>query len=195
MFLSSRRAIFMKCRLSIIFKFALMTMLFVSACLSFGNLAFAEEGQPTEAQVKAAFVYNFGKFVEWPPDRFGGKYFIIGIYGDDVFEEVLAEIVAGKFIHEKPVVVKRFSKMEDIAGCHILFVGYSTKDHLTELFDSVRKIPVLTVSDMQGFANRGGMINFRKAGNYIRFEINVKAAQQAGLRISSQLLKLAIIIE
>jgi hypothetical protein len=172
-----------------------MTILFASACLSYGNLAFAEEGQPTEAQVKAAFVYNFGKFVEWPPDRSGGKNFVIGVYDDDDFAEVLREIVAGKFIHEKPVVIKRFSNMEDISGCHILFIGYSAKDHLTELFNFVRKTPVLTVSDMQGFANRGGMINFRSVKKYIRFEINVKAAQQTELRISSQLLKLAIIIE
>jgi hypothetical protein len=85
--------------------------------------------------------------------------------------------------------------MEDISGCHILFIGYSAKDHLTELFKFVHKKPVLTISDMQGFANRGGMINFRRVKNYIRFEINAKAAQQAGLKISSQLLKLAIIIE
>lgn len=167
----------------------------VISCLSYGNLAFAQEGQPTEAQVKAAFVYNFGKFVEWPSDRFGGRYFIIGIYGDDDFAQVLANVVAGKFIYEKPVAVKRFSKMEDIAGCHILFVGYSAKDNLTKLFNFVHKIPVLTVSDMQGFADRSGMINFRRVGNNIRFEINVNAAQQTGLKISSQLLKLAIIIE
>ncbi|PKN37585.1 MAG: DUF4154 domain-containing protein [Deltaproteobacteria bacterium HGW-Deltaproteobacteria-2] len=185
----------MKYRLSIISKCALMTILFASACLSYGNLAFAEEGQPTEAQVKAAFIYNFGKFVEWPPDRWGGKYFIIGVYGDDDFAQVLREVVAGKFIHEKPVSVKRFSRMEDITGCHILFVGNDAKDNLTEIFNSVRKIPVLTVSDMQDFADRGGMINFRRVKNYIRFEINVKAAQQTGLRISAQLLKLAIIIE
>jgi len=170
-------------------------MLFVSASLSYGNPACAQEGQPSEIQVKAAFVYNFGKFVEWPPDRLGGKYFIIGIYDDDDFAQVLTEIVAGKFIHEKPVLIKRFSKMEDITGCHILFVGYSAKDHLSELFNIVHKLPILTVSDIQGFADRSGMINFKIVKNYVRFEINLKAAQQAGLKISSQLLKLAIAID
>lgn len=177
------------------FKYSPIVALIFSVCFSYSNLTLAEEGQPTESQVKAAFIYNFGKFVEWPPDQWGGKYFIIGVYGDDDFAQVLREVAAGKFIHEKPVSVKRFSRMEDITGCHILFVGNDAKDNLTEIFNSVRKIPVLTVSDMQGFADRGGMINFKRVKNYIRFEINVKAAQQTGLRISSQLLKLAIIIE
>jgi len=185
----------MKCRLAILFKSVLLIMCFVSASLSYGNPAFAREEQPSETQVKAAFVYNFGKFVEWPPDRFVGKYFTIGIYGDDDFAQVLTEIVAGKSIHEKPILIKRFSKMEDIAGCHILFIGYSAKDHLPELFNIVHKLSVLTVSDLQGFADRSGMINFKIVKNYMRFEINLKAAQQAGLKISSQLLKLAIAIK
>jgi len=185
----------MKCRLAILFKCVLIIMLFVSASLSYGNLACAEEGQPTETQVQAAFVYNFGKFVEWPPDRFGGKYFTIGIYGDDDFAQVLTGIVAGKSIKGKPIMIKQFSMMEDIVGCHILFVGYSAKDHLSELFHIINKLPILTVSNLQGFADRSGMINFRIVGNYMRFEINLKAAQQAGLKISSQLLKLAIAIK
>lgn len=170
-------------------------MLFVSASLSYGNSAFAQEGQPSETQVKAAFVYNFGKFVEWPPDRSNSKYFTIGIYDDDDFAQVLTEIVAGKFIHEKPVLIKRVSNMKDIDGCHILFVGHPAKDRLQELFNAVNRLPVLTVSDLNGFADRGGMINFKTVKNHMRFAINLKAAQQAGLKISSQLLKLAIAIE
>lgn len=185
----------MNCRLAMLYKHLLILTLFVSASLSYGTPAFAREGQPGETQVKAAFVYNFGKFVEWPPDRSNVKYFTIGIYGDDDFVQALTEIVAGKFIHERPVFIRRVSTMKDIATCHILFVGDSAKDRLPELFNAVHRLPILTVSDLQGFADRGGMINFRIVKNHMRFAINLKAAQQAGLRISSQLLKLAIAVE
>lgn len=177
------------------FKYILIIALIHSVCLNYGNLAFAQEGQPTEDQLKAAFVYNFGKFVEWPADRMGGKYFIIGVYGDSDFTQILTETVSGKFFHEKPILVKQFFRIEDITGCHILFIGYSVKDNLTGVLDHVHKLPILTVGDMQDFANRGGMINFRRIGNYVRFEINVNTAKQARLKVSSQLLKLAILIE
>ncbi|KQC08161.1 MAG: hypothetical protein APR62_05330 [Smithella sp. SDB] len=177
------------------FKYGLIIALIFSVCLSYSNFTFAEEGQPTEAQVKAAFIYNFGKFVEWPADRMGGKYFVIGVYNDDDFAQVLTEIVSGKFLHEKPILIKQFSRIEDITGCHILFVGYSAKDYLAELLNRAYKSPILMVGDMQDFANRGGMINFRMVGNYMRFEINVNAVQKTGLKMSSQLLKLAIVIK
>jgi len=177
------------------FKYILIIALILSVCLSYSNFTFAEEGQPTEAQVKAAFIYNFGKFVEWPADRMGGKYFVIGVYNDDEFAQVLTEIVSGKFLHEKPILIKQFSRIEDITGCHILFIGYSAKDHLTELLGRTHNLPILTVGDMQDFADRGGMINFRRVGNYIRFEINENSVQKTGLKISSQLLKLAIVIK
>ncbi len=85
--------------------------------------------------------------------------------------------------------------MRDIAGCHILFVGHSANDRFQDLSGAISKLPILTVSDLNGFEERSGMINFKNVKNRMRFAINLKAAQQAGLKISSQLLKLAIATE
>ncbi len=113
--------------------------------------------------------------------------------GDDPFATAI-ETIRGKYIRGRKLKVKVISNIEDIDKCHILFICRSEKDRLKQLLDIVKKTGVLTVSNMKDFAGQGGIINFIKSGNKIKFEINVDAAQYAGLKISSKLLKLAKIV-
>jgi hypothetical protein len=145
--------------------------------------AFAEPVE--EYRLKAAFLYNFAKFVEWPiADR---DRFTICVVGADGVAEELAGVVAGKQVAELPVAVERVAA-DAPAGCQILFVTAAA-----EAEDAARRAGagVLTVGEGPDFAARGGMIAFTQEENRLRFEINKRAAQEAGLQVSSKLLKLA----
>ena len=151
--------------------------------------------ESTEYSVKAAFIYNFAKFVEWPSESFAGdKPFVIGVLGQDPFKRVLDEAVSGKTVREKRIVVKRVSRIEDATDCHILFISDSEKDDLARIIKHLDRLPVLTVSDVGRFADRGGMIQLVMDQNRVRFAINLAATEQTGLKPSSQLLKLARIV-
>jgi len=149
-----------------------------------------------EYEVKAAFLFNFAKFVEWPADAFDDPKspIVVGILGDDPFGSIIEKTVAGKTVREKEFVIKRSRRIEDVERCHILFVSSSEEARLREILDKVKNSNVLTVGDTEGFAGRGGIINLTKEQNKVRFEINVDAAKRAGLKISSKLLKLAKVV-
>jgi len=155
----------------------------------------AEEDMTGEYLVKAAFLYNFAKFVEWPEKVFSSPDDPINLYilGEDPFDTAI-ETIRGKTIRGRELKIKVISNIEDMDKCHILFICRSEKDGLESLLDRVKKSGVLSVADMDDFAVRGGIINFFKSGNKIKFEINVDAAQHSGLKISSKLLKLARIV-
>lgn len=162
--------------------------------LMFGMAAKVNAESP-EYSVKAAFIYNFAKFVEWPPESLeGDKPFVIGVLGQDPFNNALDETVLGKTVLEKKITVKHFSRIEDALTCHILYISDSEKNNLTEIIKRLDRLPVLTVSDVGQFAERGGMIQLVKEQNRVRIAINTTATNQVGLKPSSQLLKLAQII-
>jgi uncharacterized protein DUF4154 len=151
---------------------------------------------PTEYEVKAAFLYNFARFVEWPRDAPGGEgAFVVTVLGRDPFGSVLDDTLRGKTIDGKRVVVRRALRSEDVGHSHILFISDSEKDRLPDILKSLDAAPVLTVGDMSQFAERGGVIRFKVDQDRIRLEINVAAAQRSRLKISSQLLKLARIVD
>jgi len=158
--------------------------------------AAASPTAPTEYEVKEAFIYNFAQYVQWPesPRIDPKRSFIIGLIGKDAFGPALDEVVSGQSIQGRPVRVTRFRRVEDIAGCDILFVAASERGNLTKIFAALNKAPVLTIGDMDHFAQLGGMINLINEGNRIRFEINVAAIERAGLKAGSQLLRLARIV-
>ena len=143
--------------------------------------------------MKAAFLYNFSKFVEWPPHAFGRADgpFIIGVLGKDPFGEALERAVAGKFIQGRPVVIRRWISSKDFIQCHLLFVSNSERDRLPDILNELKGSSVLTVAEMEGFVNRGGMINFLLLEGRVQFEINNRSAQSSRIRISSKLLQLA----
>ena len=155
--------------------------------------ASAQGSQPSEYQVKAAFLFNFAKFVEWPPESFAGETspLVIGILGDSPFGGDLERIIQNKTINNRLIVIKPLSSLAEAKNCHILFISTSEKKRLAEIFDSLRGISVLTVSETDGFTEAGGMINFDWEGKKIRFQINDEAAKKAKLKISSKLLRLA----
>jgi hypothetical protein len=160
-----------------------------------GEVAHTEPRSSREYLVKAACVYNFAKFVEWPSEAFseGESSIVLSILGKDPFGVTL-ESIRGKPVQSRKLEIRRVDKTEDLQRCHILFVSGSEKENLSEIFLKVSDWPVLTVSDMDGFAHRGGMVNFITIEKKIRFQINVPAAERNGLKISSKLLRLAKII-
>lgn len=149
-----------------------------------------------EYQVKAAFLYNFAKFVEWPAKAFAGPgdSFVIGVLGEDPFGAVLEETVRGKSVHEKPLVVKRFARVQDAVNSHVLFISSSEEGRLSQIVASLGHAPILTVGEMDRFAEQGGLIGLRVDAEKVRFDINLDAAQRTGLTMSSQLLKLARVV-
>jgi hypothetical protein len=151
---------------------------------------------PTEYEVKAAFLYNFARFVEWPPEtgHDPGAPFVIAILGRDPFGPVLDETVAGKTVAGRPIEVHRVPRVDEARDAQIVFVSPSERANMAAILKALERPGVLTVGDTDGFAVRGGAINFTVQARRVRFEINPAVAEQAGLKMSSQLLKLATLV-
>jgi YfiR/HmsC-like len=150
----------------------------------------AQNPRPTEYQVKAAYLFNFGKFVKWPPSA-SASSFVICLLGSDPFQGILDKTVAGEQIDNKPVTVRRINSAADAAGCRIVFVSESEEGRMGSILAALNRSPVLTVSDASGFVDHEGMIQFVMDGDRVRFQVNLSAAQRAGLTMSSELLKVA----
>jgi hypothetical protein len=155
----------------------------------------AQQSQPTEYQIKAAFLFNFAKFVQWPPAAFAGvtSPIIIGILGENPFHDDLARTIRNKTVDDHPLLIKEFRSPKEATNCHILFISTSEKKRLPEILKSLKGASVLTVGEMDRFTESGGMINFVMQGNKIRFQINHDEATKAGLKISSKLMSLALL--
>jgi hypothetical protein len=156
-------------------------------------ILYGQQSNPTEYEVKAAYLYNFGKFVEWPAKaRTADDSFTICVLGQDPFGTTFDTTIAGENINGKKVVIKRVAKPQDALSCRILFISSSEESRLKEIVATLDKTSVLTVSDIPQFTRRGGMIQFVVEANKVRFEVNLAIAERAGLILSSQLLKVAI---
>src|SRR5258706_5141194 len=149
-----------------------------------------------EYQVKAACLLNFAQFIEWPATSFAdsGTPITVGVLGDDPFGQALEQTFQDETVQGRKLVVKRSRQIEDLKTCHLVFIGSSEKDHLAETMAGLNDAHIVTVSEMRGFASRGGIVNFYIENNKVRLEINADAAQRSGLKISSQLLKRAKIV-
>jgi hypothetical protein len=149
-----------------------------------------------EYQVKAAFLYNFGKFVEWPPRAFPERNspLIIAVLGKDPFGEVL-DPLNRKMVGTREIKIMRFSGLDRLETAHILFINLPEPEQTQKALKMVASWNVLTVSDAKGFTHAGGGIRFYIEEDKIRFEINPDALQRHGLKASSQLLKLAKIVK
>jgi YfiR/HmsC-like len=175
----------------------------LSVSLSWAPAALAQgrdSSDSSEYLIKAGFIFNFAKFVEWPPASFAqpDSPIVIGILGTDPFGTIIDQIVQDKKIGGRGIVLKRLkwgADPKDLKECKILFVGASERAHLDELVQTLRGLPILTVGETPGFAEHGGVIRLVLEDNRVRFEVNVEAARQAGLTISSRLLTLARIIQ
>jgi hypothetical protein len=149
-----------------------------------------------EYQVKAAFLYNFAKFVEWPPDppTNARAPILLCVAGNDPFGKVLDQTLLGKTANGHPFAIQRIRREEDARGCQILFTSSSDQRHIRSLLAILKGSSVLTVGETEGFPRLGGIINFTLEEDKVRFEINVDAAERARLKISSRLLRVAKVV-
>jgi hypothetical protein len=173
---------------------ALLKALMLLCSLIFA-IGFKCRAQPTEYQIKAAFIYNFARFVEWPPAAFAdtNSPMIIGVLGQNVFGNVLAQTISGKTVKGHPLEFEVFKSAAEATKCHVLFISSSEKTRLSKILAQLQSSNILTVGDeMDNFITDGGMINLRIVDDKVRFEINNEAAKKADLIISSKLLRLAI---
>jgi hypothetical protein len=154
----------------------------------------AQGPAPSEYQLKAAFLFNFAKFVEWPPEAFVGTRapLVIGLLGQNPFGDDLKRTIHGKAISNRSLTVKEIHSLSEATNCHMLFISTSEKQRLPEILEGLHTASVLTVGETDGFTDDGGMIGFVLEGNKIRFRINETAARRAGLKVSSKLSSLAL---
>jgi hypothetical protein len=158
--------------------------------------AWGETPESREYAVKTAFLYNFAKFVDWPPESFKNEPspFVLGIVGADPFGAAL-ETLKDKTVKGRRLVIRKLPRLENFEDCHILFISGSEKGNYRAILSTLKNHSILTVSDIDRFASQGGMIGLVTAGNNVVFEINLDTVQQSKLKFSSQLLKLAKIIQ
>ena len=174
----------------------LATWIVLGATASAPADAVAQSSASPEYQLKAVFLFNFAQFVEWPASAFPepDTPLVIGVLGEDPFGSYLDETVRGETVNARPLEVRRYRGGEEITTCHILFVSRREEARLQGILDSLRGRSVLTVSDADRFATRGGMIRFVSDRSRIRLRINLEATRAADLTLSSKLLRPAQIV-
>jgi hypothetical protein len=147
-----------------------------------------------EYPLKAAYLYNFANYVEWPASAFpaADSPFTIGVLGSDPFGTVLDELAATKKVRDRRIVILRFSRAEQVKDCQILFIAATvSKPQRAEALARLAHAPVLVICDSGAEIGLGGMIHFVNENNRIRFTVNARLARQADLKISSKILALA----
>jgi hypothetical protein len=150
----------------------------------------AKPYNPSQYDVQAIYLYNFAKFVRWPAGSRGTLD--ICVAGEKNYIDTLSRVVTGERIDTRPLSVRAVQRPEDEAGCGILFIGVSEKERLGSLLAAAAGRPVLTVSDIPGFLDRGGMIQFLTISNRVRFSVDLQPALRSGIALSSELLKVAV---
>ena len=157
---------------------------------------YAETAPYSEYQVKAVALWNFAQFVEWPATAFpdANAPVVIGVLGKDPFEKTLDEAVRGVTINSRKIVIHRAKLLEELGKCHLVFICQSEQSRLAPILAALQRGPVLTISELDQFARRGGIINLTVQEKNMRLEINVENAERQGLKISSKLLKLSKVV-
>ncbi len=175
-------------------------MAFLRRCgvLVVGLLLLASDASAalSEHRLKAVFLFNFTRFVEWPPSAFAApdSPFVIGVFGRDPFGADLDEVARGETVNGRPLLIKRVQTVQDGAACQILFIPETERANLDEILAAVTHSNTLTVSDLDGSAQRGAMIRLVTDRDKVRLRINVESARAAGLMISSKLLRASEIV-
>jgi len=154
----------------------------------------AEAERPSQQDVEAAYLYNFGKFVRWPQIAAQGPLTIC-VAGRDSMSQEIARLVTGETIEGRPLQVRTPDSAERVEGCSILFIGAPQSDRVAEFLSAASGKPVLTVGDTPDFLVRGGMIQFVLVEDHVRFSVNLAAATHSNLQLSSELLKVALAVQ
>jgi len=181
--------------LSAIVARAARTLPLVALLLAGRGLA-AQAVRASEYQVKAVFLFNFAQFVDWPAEAFPATDtpLVICVLGNDPFGGALDQTVRDERLGGRSFQVRRHQSVDEIQTCHILFISRAEGDRPEAILAGLKDRPILTVSDANGFAERGGMIRFVTDRNRIRLQLNLAAAEAARLTISSKLLRVAEVI-
>jgi hypothetical protein len=152
----------------------------------------AQTGAAQEYQVKAVFLFNFTQFVGWPSTAENAQTpMVIGILGDDPFGSYLDDTVRGEKVGDRPLIVRRYRRLEDVDDCQILFISRSEAIHFEQIASSLKDRSILTVSDADQSGKRGGIVRFVTEKDRVKLRISVSSAKVAGLTISSKLLRVA----
>lgn len=169
-----------------------LTVLLIAGTLLGVPDACAQTGAPAEYELKAAFIYNFAKYVDWPPESFPSKDspVTLCIVGRDPFGGGFAAIEARQ-VHGRPLRVRRSVSVEDIGACNIAFVSDSAERRYAAVLKALASLPILTISDIEGFAEAGGAVGLFMGDGRLQFDANFATLQRANLKASSQALKLA----
>jgi hypothetical protein len=165
----------------------------IACFLAIAVTAAAQSARAPEYEVKAAFLYNFAKFVEWPSPS-SAPSFRICVLGRDPFGLALSNIVQSKSISGRPIVSVHLQSPAEVRLCHVLFISQSDPEILQQVLERTRGLPVLTVGESADFLRLGGMINFVLEQDRVRFEINLEAAERQHLKLSSKLLAVARVV-
>jgi hypothetical protein len=176
-------------------RFSFINMLRRVVCLIMLLTAVIHARGQSESELKAIFIYNFTSFIEWPTTAFEYPQspFVIGVYGKNVFGNVLERALEGEKVNGHPLIIRYIASDEDAGQCHILYIDKSSADSIPNIISAVKDKPVLTVSDAENFMERSGILRFYTENSKIRLQINQKAAERSGLSISAKLLRLATI--
>jgi YfiR/HmsC-like len=177
-------------------RFTLFIAVLMFAFASPDPLARSQSSGPTGYEVKTAFLFNFAKFIDWPPSSFASPQapFTICVLGQNPFGNILDDTLQGKMIGDRPLAVRRLRDKAEAQLCQIVFVSSSESAHLAEILASLQGAKVLLVGETSGFAALGGTIEFTLEDDRVRFTINTDAAARSGLKFSSKLLALAKIV-
>jgi hypothetical protein len=169
-------------------------VLFYIILINFQSSLFAQKEMGGEYNLKATFIYHFTKYIKWT-DSDSTKDFKIAILGDSDIITPLKKIANMRTVNNRKILIKHFNNIQDIDTCQILFISASKKNELQVILKKAEHKNILTISDSKGFAHKGVAINFVISEGKIKFEINNRALKRTGLQVSSQLQKLAILVE
>jgi hypothetical protein len=158
--------------------------------------AWAQTNPSVQYQVKAAFLFNFARFIEWPAEAFLNEKapITLCVFGNDPFGSALDEIIRDQTINERGVLARRIMELADLKSCQIVFVSAREDKRLSDILNSLKGASALVVGETEGFAEAGGGIQFFLEDNKLRFAVNVDEVQKARLTVSSKLLALARIV-
>lgn len=173
------------------------TCALLSAALLALTPALAQSPPPLEQQVKAALLVKFPLFIDWPPEAFASAVspIVIGLLGRHGFGEEFERELARQQIKGRSLRLKPLRDLDELKGCHMVFIAPEADDRLPQVLARLGGAPVLVVGDSAGFAERGGMINFIKKERKVRFQLNLEAARQVGLRVSARLLEVSEVVK
>ena len=171
----------------------LAATLLISLLLGWPGALAADDLPGVANKVKAAMLLNFTKYVEWPPLSLPAPNtpLVVGVIGKNPLVAEIETTLAGRMVERRVLIVRQFSDSVEAGECHVFFIPASERKRIPKVLEGFKTRPVLTVSDAEGFLEEGGMIALRKEANTIKFDINQKAAEKAGLKVSSKLLQLA----